>query len=394
MSTPTEKSIVKDRFYSQRRQHRDEVLFNEHLNAVDKIVAIGTVMRFVHRRSAEQGSASTFADMLTIAKALGVKHLVFKKSMAKLIANGHFRKIDRAGKTPLIVPLLRNNIVLTSTRGGKDFQRTRDDLVEEIAFDRELTPGERVVGIGVLAMADPAWECDAGQSELARQLSVSRKAVNEAMPKLRYHGYILRYATGNGNPESVVVVGAKLNKCRTSVEQVSKPRDGLGPVTQPVTSPVTLPVTQPVTLTSQKAREMGTSDANLLNLCNLRNLNNPPLSKKREAPGAARHGRSTSSAVPFLDYGTWCAFEELYGLIEDCSNCKGVKTVAGIIELLEGGDRTGFVTAYGTHASRDNLFEFIGMGLLERNGQHVRVTALGEETYGAGYIEDEQQEAA
>jgi DNA-binding MarR family transcriptional regulator len=84
---------------------------------------------------------------------------------------------------------------LKSAKCDRGFYRQRAELIERVLFDRKLTPGHRVVMLGIVAMTDPeSRQCDAGQSYLAKALNMNRKTVIAAMTKLVELGYVLRVA--------------------------------------------------------------------------------------------------------------------------------------------------------------------------------------------------------
>jgi hypothetical protein len=179
-------------------------IFNRTTPSAAKLVALA----ISHYANGSRGS--TYADPLTIAKALGIKHKIVVASIDALRFEKH---IDagrrRDGMTDLILRL-RNGAVafgdMKSAKCGKAFYKERARLIERILFDQRLTEGQRVVGLGIAAMTDPdTGQCDAGQSLLAKSIHVNRNTVIAAVPKLAELGYVVRLKPDNGRSEVLVV---------------------------------------------------------------------------------------------------------------------------------------------------------------------------------------------
>ena len=272
MHIPNETSSQKSRSYAWIRQYIDEVVFSKHLAIPDKIVAIA-ILHYLNRKS-----GATCVDPLTVAKRLGLEFDVVRKSIGCLV---RYRHLKVAGR--YLVPLLRNDSVneyysatiasdpqsagdddgwadfifdgVRSRRGGKDYYACRGALIELIIFNGDLTPGERLVAIGIALRSDPeTMQCDDGQAKLAASLAVSRKAVNYAIPVLKSQGYLA----------DVVSVPSK----KQTLTLHARPQMALPPMVAPMVSPGVSPGVSPSNATF--ARAAGVSRSNLVDLNNLR----------------------------------------------------------------------------------------------------------------------------
>ena len=59
-------------------------------------------------------AGATYVDLLTLAKRLHIKHPTVKAAAEHLAKLGHLKIVKRPGKTPLLIPIL------------KEFRRTFD----------------------------------------------------------------------------------------------------------------------------------------------------------------------------------------------------------------------------------------------------------------------------
>jgi DNA-binding MarR family transcriptional regulator len=119
----------------------------------------------------------------------------------------------RDGLTDL-VPQNRDDVefgAMKSAKCDRGFYKRRAELIDRVLFNRELTPGQRLVMLGIAAMTDPdTRQCDAGQTYLATALNVNRNTVITAMPKLAAEGYVLRAASDSGRREILTVTAPEL----------------------------------------------------------------------------------------------------------------------------------------------------------------------------------------
>jgi hypothetical protein len=100
---------------------------------------------------------------------------------------------------------------MKSAKCDRGFYKRRAELIDRVLFDRELTPDQRLVMLGIAAMTDPdTRQCDAGQTYLATALNVNRNTVITAMPKLAAEGYVLRAASDSGRREILTVTAPEL----------------------------------------------------------------------------------------------------------------------------------------------------------------------------------------
>jgi hypothetical protein len=204
-----------------RRKYFDEILFSEYVRGWDLVhgsTAAATklvALAISHYASGKRNA--TYADPLTIAKALGIKHKIVMAAI-KSLKGEHLAVCKRRDGMTDLVPLLKNYDAefggMKSAKCSKGFYKQRAKLIERILFDGRLTVGQRIVMLGIAAMTIPdTGRCEAGRSLIAKSIHMNRKTVDAAVPKLAELGYVIRAEPENGRPEIMVVpelVGADL----------------------------------------------------------------------------------------------------------------------------------------------------------------------------------------
>ena len=191
-----------------RRKYFDEILsqhdrsdftFSHNYSPDDKLVALAI------SHYANSIRKASYVDPLTIAKALGVKHATVVAAINILKSNNHLSAHKRRDGLVDLVPRSADTEFGSpkSAKCDSGFFKQRAALIERIIFDHKLTPGQRIVALGIVAMTDPdSGQCDAGQSYLAKSLHVNRRTVIKAIPKLVELGYVLRTASESGAVKS------------------------------------------------------------------------------------------------------------------------------------------------------------------------------------------------
>ena len=105
---------------------------------------------------------ATYTDLLTIAKLLGIDHRSVRAAADRLVKARHLKIKRRMDGMTDLIPLTidaypDDTLWPKSRRGDAEFYKARDDLIEMVLFDRELTPAQRVVALGIMAKADPVF---------------------------------------------------------------------------------------------------------------------------------------------------------------------------------------------------------------------------------------------
>ena len=175
----------------------DQILFSADftgkslLNPTDRIVALG-ILHYVNRQA-----GATYVDLLTLAKRLGIKHPIVKTAARHLADRGHLKIVKRPGKTPLLIPVLKE-FDEHSSRGDRAFYKARGAVIKQLVFDRRLTPAERLAGLAFLALVDPeTYACDVSKSYVAQTFGLSRDMIyKRAVPALAALGYIAQAGDG------------------------------------------------------------------------------------------------------------------------------------------------------------------------------------------------------
>jgi DNA-binding MarR family transcriptional regulator len=209
------KSDGAERF--SRARYFDQVLFRDYVTGSDFLIgklitgstaAAVKLVALAISHYANSKRNATYADPLTIAKALGIKRDTVKVAIWLLRAHDHLTTSKRRDGMTDLIPRLRDAEfgAVKSAKCKKVFYQRRAKLIERILFDQGLTAGQRVVMLAVAAMTDPdTGQCKAGQSHIANVIHVGRRTAQNAVPKLAELGYVIRLKTEDGRPEVLAV---------------------------------------------------------------------------------------------------------------------------------------------------------------------------------------------
>jgi hypothetical protein len=366
----------------------DEIGFATDLTPLEKIYGL-SVAQLSDRipdegRQDGQPHDSTFKSLPYIAERLGIADArLIVKADKRLRAVGRIKVEIRGGRQYRVFVLKHDATTRSRKMGSKDFYRRRGRHVEQVLFDRKLTPAQRLIGVCLTGL-----RYGTSLNEISGYLGIDRKTATRAMPVLIRAGHF----RADGVSGRQLYIGTfwpaekpnQRNAANDAKQMLEAVDLGHG-VGHGVGHGAGHGAGHAPPVSHSNISEIAASSRNS------GNSRNPPYPTDT-APIAARS--EPTPAGRFADQHTWLAFEELYGLIYDCSHGKGVKTIAGITELLEGGDRTGFVSAYGTHATTDDLYAFIKAGLFFRSKQHVWPSQAGHDAYDEGFTEIDLKEAA
>jgi hypothetical protein len=195
-----------DPFYRFKRDYADQIIFSPKAKPVVKIVAMA-ILQYVNKHHGFR-----YVDPLTVAKRTGIKLDVVREAILCLVGERWLSITIRRGATDVMGPMLRDDCGndKRSTPGDKAFYAMRDDLINMLVFDRELTPATRLVGLGIIASMDSQDDhaCRLGHQDLATLVSVPRKTVQRAIPVLAAQGYFSSITCEPGCPQHITVVAS------------------------------------------------------------------------------------------------------------------------------------------------------------------------------------------
>jgi hypothetical protein len=199
-----------------RRQHFDEVLFSSHLESPDKIVSCG-IMFHVNAKA-----GSTYVDLLTVCKRVGIKLDKARVGLNRLVAAGHWTVRKKDGST-YYIPRLRGDCILKSVSGDTEYYRWRGSMIDRTVADIRLTPAERVALLGILSQTWRDYSCTDSSRDIAKLVCVSQPIVAKVMSKRKQGENELKtseatYAQSTGTFEansgnSVNLLSVRTDRC-------------------------------------------------------------------------------------------------------------------------------------------------------------------------------------
>ncbi len=181
----SEKSTATRKFNISRRKHIDRVFRSTRLSPTDKLVAYAVWAR-VNRQT-----GYTFAHPSTLARDIGVKHLVAYKSLERLIEAGHLGAKQQGDLVYLFPVPIKDALSPVMPAATKKFQQWIQRWLHAVLRDKDLSAGCRVTAYAVAAFTDPATgTCEAGYQALGELVDLSKKTVQRSIESLTRSKYI------------------------------------------------------------------------------------------------------------------------------------------------------------------------------------------------------------